>query len=113
MDRGLIVYAPFVFSNLEGQKMRPACILSTAAFNAGPDLVVAMVTSRRRLVDKPGLGDVVLRDWQQVGLRLPSVLRVGRVQGIERRLVTLRLGPLTRYDAAAADEALREVLGLA
>ena len=73
--------------------------------------MVAMVTSGAR-VSSPRLGDVVLMDWQQSGLLRPSVVRAGRLQVIERRLLAAQRGLLSVADLDAVDEALRNVLGL-
>lgn len=87
MNRGEIHLGPFLYSDLAGSKRRPVCIVSAPFYNAGPDVVVAMVSSGAR-VAAPRLGDVVLKDWQQSGLLRPSVVRAGRLQVIERRLLS-------------------------
>ena len=111
MDRGEIYLGPFLYSDLAGSKRRPMCIVSTSAYNAGPDVMVAMVSSGARVLS-PRLGDVVLGDWQQSGLLRPSVVRAGRLQVIERRLLAAQRGVLSVADLNAVDEALRNVLGL-
>lgn len=111
MDRGEIYLGPFLYSDLAGSKRRPMCIVSASAYNAGPDVMVAMVSSGAR-VSSPRLGDVVLKDWQQSGLLRPSVIRAGRLQVIERRLLSAQRGVLSAPDLDAVDEALRNVLGL-
>jgi hypothetical protein len=54
----------------------------------------------------------VLQDWQRAGLLRPSVVRVGRLQVIEQRLLSTQRGALEAADLAAVDQALRDVLGL-
>jgi mRNA interferase MazF len=94
-------------------KRRPACIVSSSAYNdQEPDVMLAMVTSSRNRLQRPGVGDVVLGDWQSAGLLRPSVVRTWRIFAIERRLLTLTLGNLTPTDLAAVDQALKAVLGL-
>jgi mRNA interferase MazF len=112
MDRGAVVLAPFPYSNLRALKRRPACVVSSPDYNLGPDVIVAMVTSSRSRVMSPGLGDVVLQDWRAAGLRLPSVVRTGRLLVLEHRLLTAMLGALNQTDLAAVDHELRTVLGL-
>lgn len=113
MNRGTLIWAPFPYSNFEEMKARPACVVSAAAYNEGPDLVLAMVTSSARRLERPELGDVVLVDWQEAGLRFPSVLRAGRLWVLERRLIVAdHLGQLTGRDLLAVDAALRDTLGL-
>jgi mRNA-degrading endonuclease toxin of MazEF toxin-antitoxin module len=109
--RGEIYLGPFLYSDLAGSKRRPVCVVSAPAYNAGPDVVVAMISSGARLTS-PRLGDVVLQDWQRAGLLRPSVVRVGRLQVIEQRLLSTRRGALEAADLASVDQALRDVLGL-
>jgi len=111
VDRGEIYLGPFLYSDLTGSKRRPMCIVSASAYNAGPDVMVAMVSSGVR-VSSPRLGDVVLTDWQQAGLLRPSVVRAGRLQVIERRLLSSGRGVLSTADLEAVERALRTVLGL-
>ena len=112
MNRGQLVLAPFAYSDLLGSKRRPACVVSAPAFNVGPDVVLAMITSNAALLRHPGTGDVVVADWRVAGLPLPSVVRTGRLLVIERRLVFRTLGSLAALDLAAVDEALKTVFGL-
>ena len=112
MDRGQIVFAPFLYSDQEGSKSRPVCVVSTPEFNLGPDVIVAMVTSSPRRLIHPEIGDVVVRDWVAAGLRVPSVIRTGRVLVLEHRFLRLTLGHLSLFDLAAVDFGLSAVLGL-
>jgi len=85
--------------------------VSTPAYNAGPDVVVAMVSSGRG-VTPPWVGNMALVDWQQAGLLRPSVVRAGRLQTMERRLLSSRRGMLGPGDLSALDQALKDILGL-
>ena len=76
-------------------KRRPACVVSADAYQRGPDVIVAMVTSRTDRRQAPGLGDVVVTDWQAAGLRAPSTVRVGRLLVLEQRLLGATLGQLS------------------
>ena len=71
MQRGDLHLAPFLYADLGESKRRPVCIVSGAAFNQGPDLIVAMVTSRRGRLLAPGVGDVPLADWEDARLARP------------------------------------------
>lgn len=111
MLRGEIFLGPFLYSDLAGSKRRPVCVVSAPAYNGGPDVIVAMISSGARLTS-PRLGDVVLRDWQRAGLLRPSVVRVGRPQVMEQRLLSSKRGALDASDLAAIDQALKDVLGI-
>ena len=58
-----------------------------AAVGQFPDraILVAMVTSNERRVQRPGPGDVVVSDWKHAGLRMPSVVRTRRLWTAEER----------------------------
>jgi mRNA interferase MazF len=112
VKRGDIHLAPFPYTDLSGTKRRPVCVLSSAAFSAGPDVVVAMVTSQQRRLASPGIGDVSIVDWQAAGLLAPSVLRSGRLWTAERRILGRSLGALAADDLRAVEHALAVVLDL-
>lgn len=112
MERGQIAYIPFPYTDRREGKRRPVCVISSGQYNDGPDVVVAMVTSRAFLLNAPGLGDVVLGGWQEADLPLPSVIRTGRIETLERRLLGVLVGTLTTADSSLVDDALRDVLDL-
>jgi len=111
LDRGDVYLGPFLYSDLAGSKRRPVCVVSAPAYNAGPDVVVAMVSSGGRLTS-PRIGDVVVGDWREDGLLQPSVVRAGRLQVLEKRLLSGQRGALTARDLDVVDRALMDVLGL-
>ncbi|MCA1840049.1 MAG: type II toxin-antitoxin system PemK/MazF family toxin [Actinomycetota bacterium] len=112
LTKGLIARAPFDFAEGRDDKERPVCIVSVDEFNAGGDVLIAMITSRPRLVINPGFGDVVLRDWEDEGLPIASVLRAGRLLARTIELLTEPIGELSVRDRSAVDEALSRILGL-
>lgn len=71
-----MVLAPFTYSDLQGSKRRPACVVSAGPYNDNnPDVVLAMVTSSSARLQSPGLGDFVVSDWRAAG---PLCVAVGR-----------------------------------
>ncbi|MBK5228041.1 MAG: type II toxin-antitoxin system PemK/MazF family toxin [Actinobacteria bacterium] len=111
--RGDVFYSPFDYTDLTPGKRRPVCVVSGNQFNAsGPDVMVAMITSRPRLIRSPGIGDVVVSSWEEAGLVKPSVLRTGSVRTLETSRLEGRLGRLTKGDMELVDSALKEVLAL-
>lgn len=112
--RGDVFNAPFLYTDLAEGKLRPICIVSADDYNtSGADVVVAMITSRHRFLEEPGLGDVPLHDWQHAGLARPSTLRAGRLQSIEVTLLDERFGTLTARDLQTVSGSLAQVLDLA
>lgn len=112
ISRGELYLARFPYSDLRGSKRRPVCVLSQDAYNSGPDVLTAMITSNRRRWDSTEQGDVRLEDWEQEGLLHPSVLRVAKLRDLERFLLEGPIGRLTPKDQRSVDDALADVLGL-
>lgn len=112
ISRGELYLARFPYSDLRGSKRRPVCILSTDEYNAGPDVLAAMITSNRFRLTNPGVGDVGLDDWQAEGLLHPSVLRAAKLRDLERFLLEGPIGKLSQVDQEAVDRALNEILAL-
>jgi mRNA interferase MazF len=94
---GDVVLVSFPFSNLVQTKRRPALVLLDVG---DPDIVVARITSQLSQTQC----DVLLRDWQQAGLMLPSVVRVHKVATLEKQLVERKLGVLTPGDVGRVQE---------
>jgi mRNA interferase MazF len=99
---GDVVLLEFPFTDTSGSKRRPALVLLDTGDD---DIVVARVTGQ--LSAAPHV--VVLDEWQQVGLLLPSVVRLHKVATLQRRLVNKKLGRLTPGDWSRVILALRQV----
>ena len=91
MARGDIVLVPFPFTDLSGQKRRPALIVSPDGFDP-EDLVLCAITSR--LPGRPGPWEVSLDIQDVVGGQLPrpSIIRTGKLFTMHRALVLGRFG---------------------
>ena len=83
--------ADIPFTNARASKRRPVLILWLDA----ADVVAAVVTSA--LPRSPM--DVRLVDWQAGGLRVPSTVRLSRLDCLEQSLLLSRLGRISAYDA--------------
>lgn len=109
VDRGDVVLVSFVFSDQSGAKVRPALVVSSAAYHRGrQDAIVAAITSnvRRRLV-----GDHLVRDWKVAGLLFPSLV-TGVIRTIRRSAIARRLGVLPPTDLRGVEGKLRASLAL-
>jgi len=103
------VLVSFVFSDESGKKLRPAVVISSAAYNRSrQEIVVAAITSniRRRL-----FGDHPLTDWKGAGLLFPSVV-TGIVRTIKQTMIDRKVGTMPRSEMIAIDVKLRQSLGL-
>lgn len=79
------------FTDGSGSKKRPVLVLWLDA----QDIVVAAVTS----ASPRSTADVPLVDWQSSGLRVPSTVRLSRLDCLEQRLLLGKLGRLSSGDA--------------
>jgi mRNA interferase MazF len=93
--QGDVVLVPFPFTDLTTTKQRPAVVLSSElSHQATEDCIVAAISS----VIPPRLlpGEVPLSSEDQAagGLVKPSLVRVGKVVALHRRLIRRTLGHL-------------------
>jgi len=103
------VLVSFVFSDESGKKLRPAVVISSAAYNRSrQEIVVAAITStiRRRL-----FGDHPVADWKGAGLLFPSVV-TGIVRTIKQTMIDRKVGTMPRPEMVAIDVKLRQSFGL-
>ena len=69
------------------------------------DLLVIPITSHAAR----GRFDVALAEWQNSGLRLPSVARIDKLATIEKATVVRQLGQIGPQDRALVSAALRQL----
>ena len=108
-SRGDVVLVGFVFSDESERKLRPAIVISSAAYNrARQEIIVAAVTSnvRRRL-----FGDCLITNWREAGLLFPSVA-TAILRTIKRTMIERKLGSVPKTDLETFGRELRRSLGL-
>ncbi len=108
-NRSDVVLVSFVFSDESGKKVRPAVVISSAAYSRSrQEVVIAAITSniRRRL-----FGDHLIADWEGAGLLFPSLV-TGIFRTVKRTMVDRKLGTMPKPDMEAIDLKLRHSLGL-
>jgi mRNA interferase MazF len=93
---GELWLAEIPFTQGAGSKLRPVLVLWTDA----SDVVVAAVTS----AGPRSATDVALRDWREEGLRVPSTVRLSRLDCLEQSLLRRCLGMISKSDAQRLKE---------
>jgi mRNA interferase MazF len=88
---GELWVADIPFTDGSASKRRPVLVV----WLDGLDAVVAVVTKAAPRTAT----DVPLTDWQAAGLRVPSVVRLSRLDCLEQDLLLHRLGRLSSTDA--------------
>lgn len=107
--RGDVVLVTFVFADETGVKLRPAVIVSSAAYHSGRDEVIIEAISSR--TDRILAGDHLVKDWRRAGLLFPSVA-TGVVRTIKQNMIARKLGSMLSPEMKAIDDNIRLALGL-
>jgi mRNA interferase MazF len=106
---GDVVLVRFPFTNLVAFKQRPACVVSSRAYNAAkPDVIIIAIT--RQVHSPSSLGEVQVGQWQAANLLKPSAIKPVFAT-LEQNLILKTLGVLEPSDQAALRQAIADVLG--
>lgn len=87
MKKGDIILVPFPFTDLTGNKLRPAIILISTKI----DITVCFITTQFQWKDQY---DIQLKPSSLNGLKRESIIRVGKLATIDKDLVLGKLGEL-------------------
>jgi mRNA interferase MazF len=93
--KGDVVLVAFPFTDLTTAKMRPALVISLDSFQqSGLDVVLSGITSQ--IPKKIPATDILLspEDQRQAGLPKPSIVRLGKIVTLDKRLIRKKLGHL-------------------
>jgi mRNA interferase MazF len=113
MRRGLVVLTPFPFTDLSGQKVRPALVVSRSD-RPGSDVLLAFVTTYTGASILPT--DLLIAstdaDFAQTGLKRDSVVKLDKLVTVETSILLGELGELSAALLQEADTILRYALEL-
>lgn len=84
---GNVVLVPFPFTDLSGQKKRPAVVLAVVQ----DDLIVAAITGN---IGRRCSFEYLIRGWRAAGLLRPSAVRPGKLFTIHRGKIKMVVGSL-------------------
>ncbi|BAY39518.1 hypothetical protein NIES2111_38940 [Nostoc sp. NIES-2111] len=84
---GSVILIKLPFSDAVTFKLRPVLLLLDTGDD---DVVVARITSQ---ITQTAF-DVEISEWQQAGLMRPSVVRLHKINTVEKRLLERQLGTL-------------------
>lgn len=99
MQKGDIVLIPFPFTDLTGNKKRPALILVPG----GLDITVSFISSQLHWQDPT---DLLLQPNITNGLKTPSLVRVGKIATVDKALVLGKLGNISAEEIEELDKKL-------
>lgn len=105
MNKGDIVLIPFPFSDLTGNKLRPAVILCSAIH----DVTVCFITTQFQWKDE---FDFEISPSAENGLKRLSIVRISKFATIDKQLIEGRLGTLESKFVELLNKGLIKVLQL-
>lgn len=105
MVKGDIVLIPFPFTNLSGDKVRPAIILIETA----SDITVSFITTQLKWKDPT---DIELLPSKTNGIKKPSIIRLSKIATIDKELAIGLLGALNKDEMAMLNSKLKILLQL-
>jgi len=109
LSRGTIVLVPFPFTDLSGNKVRPALVVSVD--NArGADVVVLFISSKIALSNKKE--DIKISDSTATGLKMPSVIKCRKFATLDKVIVLGELGKISPLIMKQVDANIRQMLGV-
>jgi len=105
MSKGDIVLIPFPFTDLSGQKVRPALILYTE--KKGEDCIVAFLSS----IKSKGLHyfDLPIVSSNHNGLKINSLLKINKIATLEKKTILGQLGRLESSYMTEVNKKLRRL----
>ena len=109
---GDVVLVPFPFTDLTTTKNRPAVVVSSDRYNSEKnDVILSAITSQST---SPIQNDEYLLtpvDLQLSGLLKPSIIKIGKIVTIDKRLIRKILGKISNESLDVVEEKLINLLG--
>lgn len=105
MKKGDIVLLSFPFTDLKGNKIRPALVLIVSDF----DIVVAFITTQIKWKNS---NDIFLEPNDLNGLKKTSLVRLSKITTIDKELVLGKLGEVNALEMQTINKSLIEILNL-
>ena len=91
MKKGDIVLVPFPFTDLSGNKNRPALVL----VNNESDITVVFISTQIHWKEE---SDILLHPNQINGLKKESLLRLSKIATLDKYLILGRLGEISENE---------------
>ena len=108
---GHIVLAPFPFTDLSGNKVRPALILGVQ--NSCDDVTVCFISSvAQNKIQKFEVPlDMSEKDFDHTGLKVKSIIKVSKIATLDKVVILGQLGELDKKNLLKVKNALKIYFG--
>ena len=91
MEKGDILLIPFPFTDLKGNKNRPALVL----INSELDITLSFISTQLNWKEET---DILLKPTKNNGLKKDSLLRLSKLATIDKKLALGRIGRMEAND---------------
>ena len=108
MSKGTLVLIPFPFTDLSGQKVRPALVL--VDFKKGEDCIVAFISSVKQKRSDPF--DIPLPITNKNGLKMDSIIKIGKIATLQKKIILGEIGVLESELLDQVDKKLKMLFSL-
>ena len=105
MIKGYIILIPFPFTDLSGNKLRPAVVLIVSDY----DLTGCFITAQLKWKEAT---DIEILPSALNGIKKPSLIRLSKIATLDKTLALGKLGELRQTEVAILNENLKKLLQL-
>jgi len=102
MPKGSIVLIPFPFTDLSGDKLRPALILAETTL----DVTVSFITTQLQWTEPT---DILLQPNLLNGIKKASIIRLSKIATIDKILIVGKIGQLDPKQLVELDQKLKAI----
>ncbi|MFA6553901.1 MAG: type II toxin-antitoxin system PemK/MazF family toxin [Candidatus Paceibacterota bacterium] len=108
MYKGTLVLIPFPFTDLSGQKVRPALVLHNQ--RGGEDCIVAFISSVQN--KKIGVYDIPVVPSLSNGLKVNSTIKISKIATLQKKTILGELGQLESVTVSKVNVMLRKLFSI-
>lgn len=108
MSKGEIILIPFPFTDLSGQKIRPALVLYNE--KKGEDCIVSFISSVQS--QKLGKFEVLVTPSISNGFKVKSTIKVNKIATLQKKMILGRLGTLELSSLTKVDNLLKDLFAI-
>ena len=105
MHKGDIVLIPFPFTDLSGNKLRPAVVLAVTSL----DVTVCFITTQLQWQETT---DILLQPTGLNGIKKPSLIRISKIATLDKSMAIGKIGSLDKNELVQLNSKLKELLQL-
>jgi mRNA interferase MazF len=105
MEKGDIVLITFPFTDLSGEKLRPAVVLFTSRL----DVTVCFITTKIHWQEST---DILIEPSESNGVLKESLIRLSKIATLEKTLIAGLLGTLSPQDIISLNLRLKSLFKL-